>query len=128
MAPAAEADPKSPRDVTATAGRSRRRGAEPEVEDAGEDGEAVTFSVPAPSIDQDNDTVYHEGIVSGIPKKLGYAPNPINEGHAVVFAELGMDSPVLPPYRCIVFDDENPTHGSPPSSGRCNENLLPLSG
>lgn len=54
----------------------------------GEEGESVTFSVPAPSIDQDNDTVYHEGIVSSILKKLGYTPNPINEGHAVVFAEL----------------------------------------
>jgi len=53
-----------------------------------EDGEAVTFSVPAPSIDTDNDTVYHEGIVSGILRKLGYSPQPINEGHAVVFAEL----------------------------------------
>ena len=53
-----------------------------------EDGEPVTFSVPAPSIDTDNDTVYHEGIVSGILRKLGYSPQPINEGHAVVFAEL----------------------------------------
>ena len=51
--------------------------------------ESVTFSVPAASIDQDNDTVYHEGIVGGLLKKLGYTPRPINEGHAVVYAELG---------------------------------------
>jgi hypothetical protein len=50
--------------------------------------EPVTFSVPAPSIDQENDTVYHEGIVAGVLRKLGYRPNPINEGHAVVYAEL----------------------------------------
>jgi len=54
-----------------------------------EEGESVTFSVPAPSIDTENDTVYHEGIVSGILSKLGYTPKPINEGHAVVYAELG---------------------------------------
>ncbi|MHC4859739.1 MAG: disk-shape morphogenesis protein volactin [Planctomycetota bacterium] len=54
----------------------------------GTEGESVTFSVPAPSIDQENDTVYHEGIISGILKKLGYTPHPINEGHAVVYSEL----------------------------------------
>ena len=35
-------------------------------------GEKVCFCIPAPSIDKDNDTVYHEGIVSGILRKLGY--------------------------------------------------------
>ena len=50
--------------------------------------EPVYFSVPAPSIDADNDTVYHKGVMEGLLKKLGYAPHAINEGHAVVYAEL----------------------------------------
>ncbi len=50
--------------------------------------EPVYFSVPAPSIDADNDTVYHQGVMEGLLKKLGYTPHPINEGHAVVYAEL----------------------------------------
>ncbi|MHC4451338.1 MAG: disk-shape morphogenesis protein volactin, partial [Planctomycetota bacterium] len=50
--------------------------------------EPVYFSVPDSSIDRDNDTVYHRGVVEGLLKKLGYAPHAINEGHAVVYAEL----------------------------------------
>ena len=37
---------------------------------------------------RDNDTVYHEGIVSSIIKKLGYTPHPMNEAHAIVYSEL----------------------------------------
>ena len=51
-------------------------------------GEKVCFCIPAPSIDKDNDTVYHEGIVSGILRKLGYTPQSMNEGHAVVYSSL----------------------------------------
>ena len=50
--------------------------------------EPVYFCVPAPSIDTKNDTVYHQGVMEGLLKKLGYAPAPINEGHAVVYSEL----------------------------------------
>jgi hypothetical protein len=50
--------------------------------------EPVCFCIPAASIDKDNDTVYHEGIVSGILKKLGYDPNPMNEAHAIVYSSL----------------------------------------
>ncbi len=50
--------------------------------------EPVHFSVPAPSVDTDNDTVYHEGVIRGVLKKLGYEPKPINEGHAIVYSEL----------------------------------------
>lgn len=50
--------------------------------------EPVHFCIPAPSIDQDNDTVYHEGVVGGILRKLGFAPKAMNEGHAVVYSEL----------------------------------------
>jgi len=52
------------------------------------DNEPCYFSVPAPSIDRDNDTIYHQGVVEGLLKKLGYKPQSINEGHAVVYAEL----------------------------------------
>jgi len=50
--------------------------------------EPLYFCVPAPSIDKDNDTVYHEGIVNGLLKKLGFQPKSMNEGHAVVYSEL----------------------------------------
>ena len=56
---------------------------EPKVAD-----EPVCFCIPAPSIDRDNDTVYHEGIVSSIVRKLGFKPNSMNEGHAVVYSTL----------------------------------------
>jgi hypothetical protein len=52
------------------------------------EGEPVYFCIPAPSIDRDNDTVYHEGIVSGLLKKLGFTPTSMNEGHAIVYSEL----------------------------------------
>lgn len=52
------------------------------------DQEPVYFCVPAPSIDRDNDTIYHQGVVEGLMRKLGYKPTAINEGHAVVYSEL----------------------------------------
>ncbi len=57
---------------------------EPEVA-----GEEVCFCIPAASIDRENDTVYHEGIVSGILRKLGYTPRSMNEAHAIVYSSLG---------------------------------------
>jgi len=56
---------------------------EPEAE-----GEEVCFCIPAPSIDRENDTVYHEGIVGGILRKLGYTPRAMNEAHAIVYSSL----------------------------------------
>lgn len=52
------------------------------------EGEPLYFCIPAPSIDTDNDTVYHEGIVGGLLNKIGYQPKSMNEGHAVVYSEL----------------------------------------
>ncbi|MAE77575.1 MAG: hypothetical protein CMJ85_11990 [Planctomycetes bacterium] len=46
------------------------------------------FSVPAESIDADNNVVYHQGLFEGLLRKAGYNAKPINEAHAVVFAEL----------------------------------------
>ncbi|MFO1052415.1 MAG: hypothetical protein U1F36_09390 [Planctomycetota bacterium] len=51
-------------------------------------GETVCFCIPAESIDVDNNVVYHQGLFQGILAKMGYTPRPINEAHAVVFAEL----------------------------------------
>ncbi|MGH7162010.1 MAG: hypothetical protein ACREID_00895 [Planctomycetota bacterium] len=51
-------------------------------------GEPIHFCIPAPSIDKENDTVYHEGIVSGVVRKLGYTPTAMNEGHAIIYSEL----------------------------------------
>jgi len=51
-------------------------------------GEPVYFCIPAPSIDKENDTVYHEGIVGGILKKIGYTPHAMNEAHAIIYSEL----------------------------------------
>jgi hypothetical protein len=52
------------------------------------EGEQVCFCIPASSIDRENDTVYHEGIVSGILRKLGYTPRSMNEAHAIVYSSL----------------------------------------
>ena len=51
-------------------------------------GENCYFSVPAESLDVDNNVVYHQGLFEGMLSKIGYNAKAINEGHAVVFAEL----------------------------------------
>jgi hypothetical protein len=44
--------------------------------------------VPAPSLDVDNNVVYHQGLFESMINKLGYTAHAINEAHAVVFSEL----------------------------------------
>jgi hypothetical protein len=51
-------------------------------------GEIAAFSVPAAPIDMDRDTVYHQGVLESLLRRLGYTPKAIVEGHAVVFSEL----------------------------------------
>jgi hypothetical protein len=51
-------------------------------------GESCYFSVPAESLDIDNNIVYHEGLFQGMLTKMGYTAKSINEAHAVIFAEL----------------------------------------
>jgi hypothetical protein len=46
------------------------------------------FCVPAPSLDVDNNVVYHQGLFESLINKLGYKAHAINEAHAVIFAEL----------------------------------------
>ena len=54
-------------------------------------GEKVYYSVPAAPLDADFNVIYHEGVFGGLLRKLGYAPKPLVEGHAVVFSELAND-------------------------------------
>ena len=56
--------------------------------DPREQGENCYFSVPAESLDVDNNIVYHQGLFEGMLNKLGYNGKAINEAHAVVFSEL----------------------------------------
>ncbi|HET6203439.1 MAG TPA: cell division protein FtsA [Planctomycetota bacterium] len=51
-------------------------------------GETLYFSVPAESIDCDNNIVYHRGLFEGLLSRMGYTPHAIGEGHSVVFCEL----------------------------------------
>ena len=55
------------------------------------EGEPVFFSMPAESIDADNNIIYHQGLFQGMREKMGYKPTAMNEGHAVTFAELAAD-------------------------------------
>lgn len=51
-------------------------------------GENCYFSVPAASIDRDNNVIYHQGLFESILRSMGYNARAINEGHAVVFSEM----------------------------------------
>jgi len=53
------------------------------------EGEIVYFSVPGEPLDADFNVIYHIKMIEGFLKSLGYAPNPINEAHAVILSELG---------------------------------------
>lgn len=55
-------------------------------------GEIVYYSMPAEPIDADFDVLYHQHIINGFLSGLGYTPKPINEGLAVVYAELAEEN------------------------------------
>jgi hypothetical protein len=59
---------------------------EPRVAD-----EACYYSIPGDPIDSDLSVLYHRDLFDAVLKSLGYRPRPINEGHAVTFAELGAE-------------------------------------
>ena len=59
--------------------------------DPAQPNEPCFFSVPAESVDRENNIVYHQGLFAGMLQKLGYNPTPMNEGHAVTFAELAAE-------------------------------------
>src|SRR6185436_15356461 len=53
--------------------------------------EALYYSIPGEPLDAEMNLNYHTKTLQSILRKLGYSPEPINEGLAVVFAELGRD-------------------------------------
>lgn len=52
------------------------------------EGEVCSFSVPSPSIDRDEDTIYHKEVFEDILRGFGFEPLAIDEGYAVVLSEL----------------------------------------
>ena len=50
--------------------------------------ESLYFSKPADPIDADLSTLYHQKTLESILSDLGYEPEPINEGMAVIYSEL----------------------------------------
>ena len=55
-------------------------------------GEALAFSVPAPAAGKDAELTYHEASMRRVFEGYGYDAMAINEGLAVVFAELENDN------------------------------------
>ncbi len=52
------------------------------------EGELCYFSVPANPIDFDMNVIYHKGVFEGLLSKLGYTAKSLEEGFAIVLAEL----------------------------------------
>ena len=50
--------------------------------------ERVYFSTPADPIDSDLSTLYHQKTLESFLDDMGYSPEPINEGMAVIYSEL----------------------------------------
>ena len=50
--------------------------------------ELLFFSVPADPIDSEMSTLYHQKTVESLLGDMGYSPEPINEGMAVIYSEL----------------------------------------
>ena len=52
------------------------------------EGERLYFSTPADPMDSDLSTLYHQKTLESILADMGYDPEPINEGMAVIYSEL----------------------------------------
>lgn len=50
------------------------------------------YSVPAPSLDKENDILYHEGVFKRIFSELGYKAIPFNEAMAIIYSECQQDN------------------------------------
>ena len=50
--------------------------------------ELVCFSVPGAPADAPHDLIYHEQLLKGYLSELGFKTKSINEGQAIIFAEL----------------------------------------
>lgn len=51
-------------------------------------GEIVYYSVPGEPLDAEFNVIYHEKVIDGFLRALGYTPKTINEGHAIILSEL----------------------------------------
>jgi len=51
------------------------------------DGSVCSFSVPADPIDSERNVIYHQSVFERIINQLGFTPQPLIEGVAVVYAE-----------------------------------------
>jgi len=51
----------------------------------------VVYSVPAPSIDMNNNITYHEGVFSRIFRELGYTSESFNEAMAIIYSQCRDD-------------------------------------
>ena len=58
---------------------------------ARQSGELLYYSIPGEPLDTEVNLGYHKKTLQSVLQKLGYNAKPINEGLAVVFAELGGD-------------------------------------
>ncbi|WP_435064852.1 hypothetical protein [Halobaculum sp. EA56] len=52
------------------------------------EGEVLFFSTPADPMDSELSTLYHQKTLEAILSDMGYDPEPINEGMAVIYSEL----------------------------------------
>ena len=62
------------------------------IPNAKQQGEVLAFSVPAPGGDINSELTYHEGSIKNFLRGKGYTPLAVNEGLAVIFAELAKES------------------------------------
>ncbi|HYM35286.1 MAG TPA: hypothetical protein VET48_07805 [Steroidobacteraceae bacterium] len=62
------------------------------IPQAKQPGEVMAFSVPAAGADINAEVTYHEGILKNYLRGKGYTPLAVNEGLAVVLAELAEES------------------------------------
>jgi len=54
-------------------------------------GENICYSVPGEPMDATDTVVYHSSVIKAYLRSLGYTPMPINEGLAVIMAELARE-------------------------------------
>jgi len=54
--------------------------------------EKCCYSVPAKSIDNNSDIIYHRAMLGMILEEIGYDPEPINESLAVIYSECEKDN------------------------------------
>ncbi len=62
------------------------------IEKTNQKGARIVFSVPGPPVDGWDNVIFNEFIFKDYLRSLGYSPEPINEGMAVILSELSGNS------------------------------------